>query len=61
MEKKRQEDQWSCKRSPDIWASYKHKTYKTWEKNWSNNNLDLQYSLTFIYCWLHLQIFRPVS
>ena len=26
------EDQWSCKRSPDIWALYKHKTYKTWIK-----------------------------
>ena len=25
-------DQWSCKRSPDIWAMYKHKTYKTWKK-----------------------------
>ena len=24
--------QWSCKRSPDIWAQYKHKTYKTWIK-----------------------------
>ena len=23
------EDQWSCKRSPDIWVSYKHKIYKT--------------------------------
>ena len=26
------EDQWPCKRSPDIWASYKHKLYKTWKK-----------------------------
>ena len=26
------EDQWSCKRSPDICAMYKHKTYKTWIK-----------------------------
>ena len=25
-------DQWSCKCSPDIWAKYKHKTYKTWKK-----------------------------
>ena len=25
------EDQWSCKRSLDIWAKYKHKTYKTWK------------------------------
>ena len=23
------EAQWTCKRSPDKWASYKHKTYKT--------------------------------
>ena len=30
--KSKPEDQLSCKRSPDIWASYKHKTYKTWEK-----------------------------
>ena len=26
------EDQWSCKRSLDIWAKYKLKTYKTWSK-----------------------------
>ena len=25
-------DQWSCKRSPDIWAYHKNKTYKTWLK-----------------------------
>ena len=25
------EDQWFCKRSPDIWASYKHKINKTWK------------------------------
>ena len=25
-------DEWSCKRSPGIWASYKHKIYKTWKK-----------------------------
>ena len=26
------EDQWSCKRSQDTRAQYKHKTYKTWLK-----------------------------
>ena len=26
------EDRWSCKRSPDVWAQYKYKTYKTWIK-----------------------------
>ena len=26
------EDQRSCKGTPDIWAKYKHKTYKTWLK-----------------------------
>ena len=31
-QKNTEEDQWSCKHSPDIWASYKHKTYKTWLK-----------------------------
>ena len=25
------EDQWSCKRSPDIWVKQKHKTTKTWK------------------------------
>ena len=25
--KNKPEDQWSCKRSPDIWAKYKYKTY----------------------------------
>ena len=25
-------EQWSCKRSSDIWAYNKHKTYKTWIK-----------------------------
>ena len=24
-----QEDQWYSKRSPEIWARYEHKTYKT--------------------------------
>ena len=40
------EDQWSCKRSPDILASYKHKIYKTWKKTRSRNDLDLQYSFS---------------
>ena len=45
------EDQWSCKRSPDIWASHKQKIYKNLEKTRSRNDLDsnLQYSFTFIY------------
>ena len=29
-EEEKPENQWSCKGSPDIWALYKHKTYKTW-------------------------------
>ena len=36
---KKPEDQWSCKRSPDDWAMYKHKTYKTWKKQGQEMNL----------------------
>ena len=38
------EDQWSCKRSPDILASYKHKTYKTWKKQGQEMTLTVTFN-----------------
>ena len=42
-----------CKRSPDIWASYKHKHIQNLGKRRSRNVIELQYSLTCLLQYLH--------
>ena len=44
---KKPEDQWSCKRSPDIWASYKHKIYKTWKTQDQEMTLTVTFNTHF--------------
>ena len=37
-------DQWSCKRSPDILASYNHKIYNTWKKQGQEMTLKVTFN-----------------
>ena len=43
------EDQWSCKRSPDIWALYKHESYKTWLKMTEQTTTLITHNPSFIH------------
>ena len=57
--KMKPEDQWSCKRSPDILILAQN--IQNLEKTKSRNNLDLQYSLSFTELVVCITIFHATG